>query len=357
MSLAYGIGGFVSVPAGPITGEGPPPESFRGKLGQFYFDTSTNPYNAYVFDGLTWQIGGNALATTTTPGIVEIDDDLTDAPPTDYVVPSAMAAKTYIDNIAIAGAPAWSETVSGIGQIATTAEAIAVTDDTVAMTPLKMAQLFASPPPLGISLRAPGRFTTLAVDEGALFLRSMTVETNGEILSLAADDDDAQIFLGTGLGERDISIGNGSGATSVIIQTGTGNLDIGVNAVEHDVNIGNTTGATAVNLNAGTGGVNVSTDLNLTSVATKISINGGAATDFIGTGTLIGGICTINNTNITANDRIMITRSDLNASPALGNLIYLINPGVSFRITSSDDSGVIVSTDVSSFTYVIFRQT
>ena len=42
-----------------------------------------------------------------------------------------VATKLYADNLAIAGAPAWSETVSGIGQLATTAEAIAGTDDVV----------------------------------------------------------------------------------------------------------------------------------------------------------------------------------------------------------------------------------
>lgn len=356
MPLAYGIGGLINVPPGPLKGVGPPSDSFKGQLGQFYFDTSSSPYNAYVYDGLTWQIGANALATTTTPGIVEIDDDLSDVPASDFVVPSAMAAKTYIDNIAIAGAPAWSETVSGIGEIATTAEAIAVTDDTVVMTPLKMAQLFASPPPMGLSLAAPGRFSNLTVQGVAVFLESMTVETRGQQLSLGTDDHDDPIFLGTGLGERAITIGNGSGATSVIIESGTGPINIGANNVAHTVNIGNTTGATEVNLNAGTGGVNVNSNLNMTTAATKISLTGGAATDFIGTGTLVGGVCIISNTNIAATDRIMITRSDLNGSPALGNLIYLINAGINFRVTSSNNAGVIVATDVSSFTYVIFRQ-
>jgi hypothetical protein len=356
MPLAYGIGGLINVPPGPLKGQGPPPDTFKGQLGQFYFDTSSSPYNVYVYDGLTWQIGANALATTTTPGIVEIDDDLSDVPASDFVVPSAMAAKTYIDNIAIAGAPAWSETVSGIGQIATTAEAIAVTDDTVVMTPLKMARLFEFPPAIGSLIPSTGRFTIISVIGHAEFQESLLVETRGTPLYLANDDHEDPIFLGTGLGEREITIGNSSGVTSVIIESGTGPINIGTNIVAHTVNIGNTTGATEVNLDAGTGGVNVSTNLNMTTAATKISLTGGAATDFIGTGTLVGGVCVISNTNIAATDRIMITRSDLNGSPALGNLIYLINAGINFRVTSSDNSGVIVATDVSSFTYVIFRQ-
>jgi len=107
----------------------------------------------------------------------------------------------------------------------------------------------------------------------------------------------------------------------------------------------------------GTGGVNVAGNLNLTAVATQISMNGGAATDFIGTATLIGGQATILNTNIAAGDRIMITRSALNASPALGFLLYTINAGVSFVVDSLSAAGAAVATDVSSFTYVIVRQT
>jgi len=107
----------------------------------------------------------------------------------------------------------------------------------------------------------------------------------------------------------------------------------------------------------GTGGVNVAGNLNLTAVATKISMNGGAATDFIGTATLIGGQATILNTNIAAGDRIMITRSALNASPALGFLIYTITPATSFLVESISAAGAAVATDVSSFTYVIVRQT
>lgn len=107
----------------------------------------------------------------------------------------------------------------------------------------------------------------------------------------------------------------------------------------------------------GTGGVNVVGNLNLTAVATQISMNGGAATDFIGTATLIGGQATILNTNIAAGDRIMITRSALNASPALGFLLYTINAGVSFVVDSLSAAGAAVATDVSSFTYVIVRQT
>lgn len=115
--------------------------------------------------------------------------------------------------------------------------------------------------------------------------------------------------------------------------------------------------AGGITLTAGTGGVNVAGNLNLTSVATKISMNGGAATDFIGQGTLVAGTVTIANTNIAANDRIMVTRSALNGTPALGFLVTTISAGASFTVASYSAAGAAVATDVSSFDYVIFRQT
>ena len=69
MALAYGIGGLVNVPQGPISGSGAPPSSFKGQLGQMYIDTSTSPRTIYIYNGQVWQTGGDAQATTTKAGI------------------------------------------------------------------------------------------------------------------------------------------------------------------------------------------------------------------------------------------------------------------------------------------------
>jgi len=144
----------------------------------------------------------------------------------------------------------------------------------------------------------------------------------------------------SGTHTTNIATGNrAAGTMAVNLLTGTG---------VKTLNIGNVDNATVVN---------VAGNLNLTNVASQITMNGGAATDFIGSATLIGGQATILNTNIAAGDRIMITRSALNASPALGFLLYTINAGVSFVVDSLSATGAAVATDVSSFTYVIIRQT
>jgi hypothetical protein len=68
---------------------------------------------------------------------------------------------------------------------------------------------------------------------------------------------------------------------------------------------------------------------------------------------------TIANTNIAANDRIFLSRIATNGSVTLGELTYSISAGASFTVTS-----VILGTpastqtaDVSSFAYIIVRQT
>jgi len=86
-------------------------------------------------------------------------------------------------------------------------------------------------------------------------------------------------------------------------------------------------------------------------------MNGGAVTDFIGRATLVAGTVTVANTNIAAGDRIFVTRSALNGSPALGFPITTISAGASFTIASYSAAGAAVVTDVSTFDYVIVRQT
>lgn len=90
----------------------------------------------------------------------------------------------------------------------------------------------------------------------------------------------------------------------------------------------------------------------------QLRVHGGAATDFIGTSTLVAGTVTIANTNIAATDRIFIQRSGANASTTLGEISYTITAATSFTVTSLI-IGTPASTqtgDLSSFTYLIVRQ-
>lgn len=135
---------------------------------------------------------------------------------------------------------------------------------------------------------------------------------------------------------------NATGAAATTIGTGgTGT-----------VTIGNTTGNTGV-----TGSLTLTTgNVVINSAGQQLRVHGGAATDFIGTATLVAGTVTVANTNIAATDRIMVSRSALNASPVLGFLSYTISAGASFTVASFTAAGAAATTDVSSFTYFIVRQ-
>lgn len=79
-----------------------------------------------------------------------------------------------------------------------------------------------------------------------------------------------------------------------------------------------------------------------------LQVKGGAVTDFIGSDTLVAGTVTVNNTNITANDKVFVTRSAVGGTP--GFLSVSIAAGVSFTITSSNAG------DTSTVNYFIVRQ-
>jgi hypothetical protein len=163
----------------------------------------------------------------------------------------------------------------------------------------------------------------------------------------------------TGAGTGTMTIAGGTGAQTVAIAGSTGGKTVTIanGAGANSVTIGSTNTTSATTIQAGSGGINLTGDVALTAVATKISLNGGAVTDFIGRATLVAGTVTVANTNISASDRIYVTRSALNASPVLGFPITTISAGASFTIASYSAVGVAAVTDVSTFDYIIFRQT
>jgi len=83
-----------------------PGDNDKYEIGYQWVNKSNNSY--WVLTGFSsglpiWASGGNNPATTTAYGTVKLTDNS-----------SPVATKFYADNLAIAGAPAWSETVAGI---------------------------------------------------------------------------------------------------------------------------------------------------------------------------------------------------------------------------------------------------
>ena len=218
-------------------------------------------------------------------------------------VPAVNVVFDYINSVTTAGAPAWSESVSGIGQLSTSGEATTGTNDTTAMTPLKVAAVFAAPPAIGSGSQGTGEFSTLAATGAINFDAGGSFESGGAAIDIGADASADAINVGTGGAARTITIGNNTTTTAVAITSGTGHITltstgagdiitaagdkltldavgtvdinssgaaigIGNNAVSQAINIGtgaaartitvgNDTGASSFVVTAGTGAVNI----------------------------------------------------------------------------------------------------
>lgn len=179
-------------------------------------------------------------------------------------------------------------------------------------------------------------------------------------INIASSENTADaIVINSSAGGIDITAA-GAAAEDIDITCTAGSLNISAGEAAADaIVIDASDAAGGITLTAGTGNVGITgCNLVLDSVATQIEMNGGAVTDFIGQATLVNGQVTVANTNIAANDRILLTRSAINASTALGHPLTTISAGASFTIEAkqaatpgSDETG-----DLSTFDYVIIRE-
>ncbi len=200
--------------------------------GQVWLDESSSPATLYThIGGGVWDQGGNAIATNTSYGLVQIDADTTMASADDLHVPTALGVKTYADNLAIAGAPDASTTVKGIVEEGLDAEVVAgtATGGTGArlfVNPGSLAALFAASPAIGGTTPAAGTFTTLAATGAINFDAGGSFESGGTAIDIGADADTAAINIGTGAAARAIIIGNVSSTTKVTLNSGTNGVAI-----------------------------------------------------------------------------------------------------------------------------------
>lgn len=114
---------------------------------------------------------------------------------------------------------------------------------------------------------------------------AVTIDSSAGAISIGADDIDQAVNIGID-GEREVTIGSINGAAATVIDTGTGNCDVGVSATDHSTRLGSTTGTSALTLQSGTGGatftfggiydVNATGAVTIDSTGGAISIGNGA---------------------------------------------------------------------------------
>lgn len=249
----------------------------------------------------------------------------------------------------------------------------------------------------GITLDSAGAISLDAAAASNFSVSGAGVDLNfasaaGRVIVTSGEDAADTIYLHADAGTSEkirIHADQGTGTDSIELESDDGgitltstaladaaaiNIDSVAGGVDVDaalqINIASSqAAATAIVLNAsdasggiqlsGAGGVNITNaNLKLSGAATQLQVEGGAATDFIGTATLSSGTVTVSNTNIAATDRIFIQRQSVNSSSAIGELTYSISAGASFTVTSvqAASPGSTQTNDNSIFMYFIVRQ-
>jgi len=234
MALVYGIGGLISVPQGAVSGIGAPPLSFRGELGQQYFDRGQSPPLEYVFNGQTWTTGGSEPASTTVYGSVLLSTLAqleAGTAPAGSVVPLANDVFTFVNSVVIANLS--TEAAVGLIQQATDAQSVAGTNlnpgTPLAVQPKSLAAVFASNPAIGGTAPNTAVVTTLGFTT-ATGTAGGTWASGGTAISIGADASADAINLGTGAAARTITFGNSTDATSLVFNCGTGATGLKLNA-------------------------------------------------------------------------------------------------------------------------------
>jgi len=237
-----------------------------------------------------------------------------------------VATKFYADALAIAGAPAWSETVSGIGELATQAETNTGTNDNVAITPLKLKTNLASPPAIGGTAPAAGAFTNLSAT-GVGTGNALTSDTASSMGVTGAGID---LTLSSSAGQVIIN-GEEAAANAVRVLSAAGGLDVDVALLLSLVSSRNS--ANAIEMNATAGGIDITAagaaaeDIDIVCTAGSVNITAGeSAVDSIVISSTIGGI-QINAAGAAAGEDIALTATGssirLVSTESAGDAIYL----------------------------------
>lgn len=328
MPSAYGIGGLIEIPAGPLEGRGSPPTSFRGQLGQQYFDTSATPPTEYVYNGQSWTTAGANPATNNIFGTVKLAtlSELQNGnAPSGAYVPLSNDVATVIAGIVVGAVPPATETQQGIAELATQAETDAGADDTRIVTPLKLATYVAGGSGAGSfsDLTATGTVSFTGAT-GAINMTSATASSFG---TTGAGID---LTLSSAAG-RVVVNGEEAAADAVTILSAAGGIDVDA-ALQ--INIASSQNAIdAIRIAASAGGIDIDAvgaateDINITNTGGSIVLQATeSAVDSIDIISTAGGI-RLRATGAAATEDISLTATGssivLSATEAVSDAINI----------------------------------
>ena len=188
-----------------------------------------------------------------------------------------------------------------------------------------------------VTLAIPSAFVAPGSIVATTSIASTTTLTGGTGVTATTGD----IVSTAGAVSANTTVTAGTGITST-----TGNISATAGAV----NAGTSITATNGNITATLG------NLVLNGAAKQIQIHGGAVTDFIGQATLSSGTIDVANTNISASDRVFITRASKGTSTAYGSYTVTITAATKFNVTAQKADTTTETNDNSVLNYLIVRQ-
>jgi hypothetical protein len=116
----------------------------------------------------------------------------------------------------------------------------------------------------GVSVNSVGGSVSLTGSTGAI------IDSAAGTIGVGSQNSDNPVNIGTlATAGRTVTIGNGTGTTSVVVNVGTGALNLGTTATVHTSTLGSITGASSTVVQSGTGALNV------TSTNGALTINSG----------------------------------------------------------------------------------
>ncbi len=325
LASVYGMGGgAIGVMPPPIVSNRDPGTGDTNYTpGQIWFNQLTDELFVYKTGGV-WGSEGEVQATETVEGIARLAtlaEALAGTNDTTIMTPLKVAA------VAIAGAPLWSEINPGIVEKASTAEAQAGVDDTVGMTPLKTAQLLATPPAIGGTTPGVGTFSDLTADgSGQVSLGSNAA---GDFTVTGAFD----LTLATTAGSLVVNAGEAA-ADAIDLNAAAGGLDVDVALLASITSTRDN--AQAILLEATAGGIDIlasgaaaGEDIDITATGSSVNISASEnAADSITIVSSAGGI-------------------DITAAGAAGEDIDIVNSAGSIVINAGEAVSDAINIDSS----------
>lgn len=137
----------------------------------------------------------------------------------------------------------------------------------------------------------------------------LELNSSAGVISIGNDAVSQNINIGTA-GARVVTVGNSTGATSIVLNAGTAGVGVGTNAIAHTVTLGNNTGASVVAINGGTaaaGAINIGTTANDVPItlgnstgATALLLNAGTGGVGVGTNAIAHTVTIGNGTGVSS---------------------------------------------------------